>query len=172
MLVGAALEGDGTALLAGVVAHLGLLDTAVAMGAAWAGAFAADVFWFACGRRAAPRALRSRAYARVAPLVARLAGRAGLATVLLSRFVYGTRVATMVYWGVRDTPVLRFAAVDLAATGVWAAAFVTLGRALGGGATAVLGEVQQLERRLLAVVVVAVVVVTAWHAAGRRLARR
>lgn len=171
VLVGVAVEGDGSALVAGIVAHLGLVDPVVAFGAAWLGAFLGDLFYFELGRRAAPRALQSAAYARVAPVVAKLANRVGLWAVVISRFVYGTRVATMLYWGVRGTPVLRFGAVALVGTGLWAAAFVGLGWALSGSATAVLGEVHRLERRLLLGVLAALVVVAAVHALGRRAAR-
>jgi membrane protein DedA with SNARE-associated domain len=172
VLVGAAVEGDASALLAGLVAHLGLLDPRVAVGAAWAGAFAGDFFYFELGRRAAPRALRSATYARLAPLVARLADRVGLAAIVIARFIYGTRVATMLYWGVRGTSRLRFAAVDAVATGLWAAAFVAVGWALSNSATAVLGEVHRLERRLLFGLLAALVVVGAVHGLGRRLLRR
>lgn len=172
VLLGAAVEGDGTALVAGIVAHLSLLDPGVAVGAAWAGAFAGDLFYFELGRRAAPRALRSAAYTRVAPTVARLANRVGLAVVVISRFVYGTRVATMLYWGVRGTPRLRFAAADLVGTGLWAAAFVALGWALSGSATALLGEVHRLERRLFVAILAALAAVAAVHALGRRILGR
>jgi membrane protein DedA with SNARE-associated domain len=148
VLVGTAVEGDASALLAGIVAHLGLLNPGVAV-----------------------RALRSATYARFAPVIARLANRVGLATVVISRFVYGTRAATMLYWGVRRTSPLRFAAVDVIATGLWATAFVGVGWALSNSATAVLGEVHRLERRLLVGILVALVVLGAVHALGRRLLR-
>lgn len=168
VLVGAAFEGDASVIVAGIVAHLGLLHPAVVVAAAWAGGFVGDLVYYELGRRAAPRVMHTRLFARVAPVVARLADRVGLWQVVIARFVYGTRVASMLYWGIRGVSLARFAAFDLLGTALWATALVALGWALSGSAAALLGEVKRIELRLLGGVVVAAALVGLAHALGRR----
>jgi len=169
VLVGAALEYDGTLILAGVVVHLGLIGFPAAIAAGAVGALLGDSVLFALGRRGGAAVRRWDAYTRVASLVERLAARSGPWEIVLARFVYGTRFASMFFWGVRGLGWARFAALDLAGASLGAVILVTLGFALSHSATAVLGEVERVEKRLLGGAVVAVVVVLGFNALGRRL---
>ena len=72
---------------------------------------------------------------------------------MLARFVYGT----------------RFAALDLVGGLLGAFILVTVGFALSRSATAVLGEVERVEKRLLGGAVVAAAVVLGFNALGHRL---
>jgi len=66
VLLGAAIEYDGTLILAGVVVHLGLVGfpTAVALGGV--GALLGDSVFFALGRHGGATVRRWDAYARIA----------------------------------------------------------------------------------------------------------
>jgi membrane protein DedA with SNARE-associated domain len=161
ILVGAALEGDATLILAGVAAHLGLVGLPMALAAGCTGALLGDCVWYAVGRTAAGRIRRAAFYARVQHVVERLATRVGPAQIVLAHLVYGTRIASMVFWGMRGLPFLRFATIDLIGCAVWCGILVPLGFLLSGSATALIGEVEVVERRfagaLLAVAAAAVV---------------
>jgi membrane protein DedA with SNARE-associated domain len=170
VLVGAAVEGDVTAILAGVVAHLGLLALPTAIGAACLGAWAGDCAWYAAGRAAGVRLRRSATYGRVAPLVERLAARLGIGEIVLARFVVGTRVVTMAFWGLRGLPFLTFAAVDLVGCALWAAVLVSLGHAASGTAASVLGGVRRAETWVAGALAVAVGGTFALRAVRRRIA--
>ncbi len=89
--------------------------------------------------------------------------------IVLARFVYGTRFASMFFWGIRGLAWVRFAALDLVGGLLGALILVTLGFALSQSATAVLGEVERVEKRLLGGAVVAAAVVLGFNALGRRL---
>src|SRR5690349_7764805 len=113
VVLGAMLEGDLSIVMAGVVAHLGYLSLATALEAAWLGAFIGDSLWYALGRVRADAIKRSGVYRRAAPLIGRLVARLGDREIVLARFVYGTRIASMFYWGVHRLPFARFALLDL-----------------------------------------------------------
>ena len=168
VLVGAGIEGDVTMILAGVVVHLGLLDGPIALVAGCLGAFASDCLYFALGRRGGVRLRQTRAYRRVAPLVERIAGRLVAGAIVLARLIYGTRIASLVFWGVHGLGWPRFAALDLIGCALWAVLFGGLGFLLSNSAAALIGEVKVVERHLLLALVVAIAIVLAMRAVIRR----
>lgn len=168
VLLGAATEGDVTMILAGVVVHIGLLRPATALVSGWVGAVLSDSVYFAVGRHGAPRIRRTRAYQRVAPFVERLARRLGPSQLVVARIVYGTRIASLVFWGVhglRGSRFLVFAAIGAA---LWAGTFFTLGFMLSDQAALLIGRVKVIERRLLIALVVATAIVLFLRALTRR----
>src|SRR5439155_324566 len=72
-----------------------------------------DEAWYVLGPLNSAAVRRSRLYLRAAPLIERLVARLGEREIVLSRFVYGTRIASMFFWGVHGLPYGRFAAFDL-----------------------------------------------------------
>jgi len=155
VFVGTAVEGDLGLILGGVAAHLGLLHP-LAVGVAGAlGGFAGDAAWFVVGRRSADVLRRSAVYRRVGPTVERLVARFGPAQVLLARPVWGTRVATMLFWGTEKLPPGRFAALDVPACTVWAILLVSLGYYSSLSVAALIGEVRHVEEWLAAAAAVA-----------------
>jgi len=101
--------------------------------------------------------------------IERLAARIGPWEIVLARFVYGTRFASMLFWGIRRLGWLRFVALDLVGSLLGALILVTLGFALSQSATAVIGEVERVEKRLLGAALVAAAAVVGFHALGRRV---
>jgi membrane protein DedA with SNARE-associated domain len=168
VLVGAAIEYDGTLVLAGVVVHLGLIAFPIAVAAGGVGALLGDSVFYVAGRRGGASVRRSSAYTRVASFVEELATRAGPWEIVLARFVYGTRFASMFFWGLRGLGWPTFAALDLIGGLLGAIILVTLGFVFSQSATAVLGEVQRVEKRLLEGAVVAALVVLCFHTLARR----
>jgi membrane protein DedA with SNARE-associated domain len=166
---GAALEGDLTLILAGVIAHLGIFSFGTGVGAGALGTFAADCVWFLVGRWRGPSLRATRVYARVGPGVERLARRVGPLQLIASRFVYGTRIASMVFWGLAGLPAPRFALIDAAGSLLAAAVFGALGWGLSGSVTALLGHIHRIELSLLgALVVGGGIVLWISHVARRR----
>jgi membrane protein DedA with SNARE-associated domain len=145
----AGTEGDISVILAGVVAHLGFfsLPAAIAVGAI--GALAGDCVWFFVARRNAATIRDGRIYRRIGPTGESLAARLGVWSIIAARFIYGTRIATIVFWGVQRLPFVKFALCDLAGCAIWASVLVTLGFLLSGSAAALIGEVKRVEIWLL-----------------------
>jgi membrane protein DedA with SNARE-associated domain len=168
VILGAATEGDVTMILAGVVVHIGLLRPATALVSGWLGAVLSDAGYFAVGRHGAPRIRRTRTYQRVAPFVERLARRLGPAQLVVARIVYGTRIASLVFWGVHGLGWSRFLMFAAVGAALWAGTFFTLGFMLSDQATLLIGRVKLIERRLLIALVVATGIVLFLRALTRR----
>jgi membrane protein DedA with SNARE-associated domain len=171
VFAGAMFEGDLTMVMAGVVAHLGYLPLSSAVEAACLGAFAGDLVWYGLGRRGAAAVRESAVYRHAAPLIGRLAARVGEAEIVMARFVYGTRIASMVFWGVHGLPLARFAAFDLFGCALAAVLLGILGYGLSESALAMFGRVQRAERWLALAAIAGASLLLSIRALGRRAAR-
>jgi membrane protein DedA with SNARE-associated domain len=159
VLVGSAFEGDFTLILAGVVAHLGIFafPLAVAMGAI--GSLIGDSAWYALGRLRGHRFRAGRLYRRVGPTVERLAKRMGPWELLAARFVYGTKAASMVFWGLHGLSLPRFLLIDTIGCVLGSLVFTSLGYLVSGSATVLMGHVKRFELWLLGAFVVGIIIV-------------
>ncbi len=163
VFLGAAAEGDGTLILAGVAAHLGLLSLPAALATGALGGFVADIALFAVGRQRAAAIRRSLLYKRTGPVIERFVDRIGVWQIAVARFIYGTRIVTMLFWGVRGLRFWRFVGVDLAGCVVWAVAVGGVGFMASKRAAALLGRVRRIRLWLLWALVLSAVVLLAAH---------
>jgi len=172
VFLGAAVEGDVTMILAGVTAHVGLfrLPSAIALGAL--GGFAGDTVFFALGRRHSGILKTSALYRKAGPAIERFTGRVGELQIGLARFVYGTRMASMLFWGVRGLPFWRFALIDAAGCALWAVILGGLGFSLSSSAELLIGRVKRVELWVLAGFAVSVGLVLVYRALSLRWRRQ
>jgi membrane protein DedA with SNARE-associated domain len=163
VFVGAAVEGDLTLILAGVAAHLGYFSFPTALAASVLGGFLGDLAWYALGRVRGPQFRAGRLYRRVGHRIEILARRLGAAELIASRFVYGTKAASMVFWGLHGMSLPRFLVVDAIGCVLGSLVFTGLGYAVSGSATVLLGRVRRVERWLLGAVLVGALLVFVIH---------
>ena len=168
VFVGAAIEGDLTLILAGVAAHLGYFPFPLALAAGTAGGFVGDLAWYGLGRFRGPRFRAGRLYQRVGPRIDALARRLGAAELVASRFVYGTKAASMVFWGLHGMSLPRFLLVDGIGCVLGTLVFTALGYAVSGSATVLLGRARRLQLWLLGAVLVGAVLVFVIHWAAKK----
>jgi len=172
VFLGTALEGDGSMILAGVLAHLGFFGLPAAMAVGGVGAVVTDLVCYGVGRHRADAIRGTRLYRRAGVAVERLVRRLGPWEVPLSRFVYGTRVGSMFFWGMQRLPFGRFVVLDVIGCAAWALALGTLGFVSSASAAVLLGRVTRVERWvLLAVVLTAVTVILVRTLPWRRMRR-
>lgn len=156
VFIGGALEGDVTFVVAGVTTHLGLLHLPSAIVAGTLGALTGDCTLYWLGRSRSTQIRNTKAYQRAEPIASRLADRLGPWEILVARFVYGARIASIIFWSTRRLSFVKFVAVDLIGCFIWCCLLMTLGRLLTNRATILIGEVRRVELLLLAVVIVIV----------------
>jgi len=168
VLLGSAFEGDFTLILAGVVAHLGFFPFPLAVAVGALGSFIGDSIWYVLGRFRGPRYRAGRIYQRVGPRIQRLADRFGPWQLLLARFVYGTKAASMVFWGLHDLKFRRFGPIDALGCVLGSAVFTGLGYLVSGSATLLLGRVRRVQLWLLGAVLVGAVLVLVIHLTAKR----
>jgi membrane protein DedA with SNARE-associated domain len=171
VFAGTALEGDVTMMLAGVTAHLGLFPIATVVAVGALGGFAGDTFFYGLGRWHSETIRRTDLYRRAEPAIGRFTARFGPLQIVVARFVYGTRVASMVFWGVARLPLWRFALIDALGCALWAAALGGLGYTLSGSAVLLLGRVKRVELWLLGALLVCAGLVLLYRAYLQRRGR-
>jgi membrane protein DedA with SNARE-associated domain len=168
VVIGAAFEGDFSLILAGVVAHLGIFPLPHAIAAGALGSLLGDSVWYGFGRLRGPRFRKAKLYQRVGPTVERLANRLGPWELLAARFVYGTKAASMLFWGLHGLRTAPFLMIDGVGCVLGATMFTGLGYLVSGSATALLGKVKRVELWLLGVLLVGAVIVFIIHRTARR----
>ncbi len=169
---GTAIEGDVTMMLAGVTAHLGLfrLSSAIAVGAL--GGFTGDVFFYGMGRWHSTTIRGTQLYRRAEPAIGRFTARFGPLEIIVSRFIYGTRIASMVFWGVAGLPLWRFLLIDALGCALWALVLAGLGYTLSGSAVLLLGHVKRVQVWLAGALLGCIALVFLYRALLQRRARR
>ena len=159
VLLGSGLEGDFTLILSGVVAHLGIFAFPLAVAAGAVGSLIGDSAWYILGRLRGPRFRAGKLYGRVGPTIERLARRMGPWELLAARFVYGTKAASMVFWGLHGLSLPRFLPIDTLGCVLGSLVVTSLGWLVSGSATALMGHVKRFELWLLGAFVVGIVLV-------------
>jgi membrane protein DedA with SNARE-associated domain len=159
VLIGSAFEGDFTLILGGVVAHLGIFSFPLAVAAGAVGSLVGDTAWYLLGRLRGPRFREGRLYRRVGPTIERLAKRMGPWELLAARFVYGTKAASMVFWGLHGLTLPRFLLIDALGCVLGSLVFTSLGYLVSGSATALMGHVKRFELWLLGAFLVGIIIV-------------
>ena len=168
VLVGSALEGDFTLLFAGVVARLGIFAFPLAVAAGALGSLVGDTAWYSLGRFRGPRFREGRFYRRVGPTVERLARQLGPWQLVAARFVYGTKSASMIFWGLHGLSFRRFLLIDSVGCLLGSLVFTSLGYLLSGSATLLLGRVRRVQFWLLGAVLAGAVLVLIIHLTAKR----
>lgn len=154
----AIIENDIVFIMAGVVAHLGVVTPVSAFLSCLAGALVHDSLWFWLGRARSESIRTSRVYRKLGPVVERLAKRFGPWELFLCRFIYGTRNPSLVFWGVQKLSVVRFGLIETLALSVWGGLLTTAGFFLSHSAEAIIGRVKSIERFLLGALIITIVV--------------
>lgn len=149
-------EGDITYVMAGVVAHLGYFDFMAVIIIGSICSYANDVVWYWVGYKQADKIKASRIYRRAGPKVERLAAKYGTWQILSTRLVYGTRIASAIFWGVQKFSFVRYTIIDFLSCLLWAVVLTGLGFFLSNSAGMLIRHVHALELWLLVAVIIGV----------------
>jgi membrane protein DedA with SNARE-associated domain len=168
VFLGSAVEGDFTLILAGVFAHLGYFPFPLAVAAGALGSFLGDLAWYGLGRVRGPKFRAGRLYRRMGHRIELLAARLGPAQLVAARFVYGTKAASMVFWGLHGLSLPRFALVDGIGCVLGSLVVNGLGYVVCGSEKVLLVRVRRVQLWLLGVLAVGVVLVVIINWAAKK----
>ena len=146
IFIGTFLEGETFVIIAGLMAHQGLLNPAGVIVSAFAGSFCGDQTWFYIGRMGGPWVMRRLEQAK--PLVDRasdLLRRWDVWFILSFRYIYGIRNVAPFAMGNAGVPPLRFLGLNMIAALVWAVSYGGSGYVFGSALSHALGDVQHYE---------------------------
>lgn len=126
------IEGETIVILAGVAAHLGLLELQWVVLSAITGSFAGDQLWYYIGRHWGPKIIAKRlSWQEGAQKVYKHLHRHQYWLILSFRFYYGLRNVTPFVVGTAHIPRLRFFTLNLIGAIVWAITFSYAGYLFG-----------------------------------------
>ena len=147
------VEGDITLLLAGVLAHGGFFGSYSFLNVLlWGtlGGCASDSFAYVIGRGFCETVREFRFYRAAKPRIERLTNKFGSSSIFLSKYIYGLRWASCVFYGVGRMPFLRFLSLSLASCFVWVFVLAGAGFFFSGAVMGLIGDFQRLGKVLLA----------------------
>jgi membrane protein DedA with SNARE-associated domain len=154
------LEGDITLLIGGVLAHSGFFgDYSFAQLLLWAtlgGCLSDNIAYFA-GRGFCEGVKKFRFYRAAKPRLERLTKKFGVLSIFLSKYIYGLRWASCVFYGVGRMPYLRFLIVSFFSCFLWVFILTGAGYFFSGAVMGLIGDFQRLGKVLLVIVVLGVV---------------
>ena len=154
------LEGDITLLLAGVLAHSGFFgEYSFAQVLVWgtvAGCLSDNLAYFT-GRGFCEGVREVRFYRAAKPRLERLTNKFGPLSIFLSKYIYGLRWASCVFYGVGRMPYLRFVALSFASCFLWVFILSGAGYFFSGAVMGLIGDFQRVGKVLLVIVVVGIV---------------
>jgi membrane protein DedA with SNARE-associated domain len=155
----AMIEGDITLLLAGVLAHSHFFgEYSFARVLLWGtlGGVASDNIAYITGRAFRKGVKSLRFYRSASPRMERLTNKFGPLSIFLSKYIYGLRWATCIFYGVGRMPYLRFMLLSMASCFLWVAMLSGAGYFFSGAVIGLIGDFQRLGKVLLVIVVVGI----------------
>ena len=154
------IEGDITLLLAGVLAHsyfFGEHSFAWVLLAGTLGGAASDNIAYLTGREFRKGVRDLRFYRAAKPRMERLTNKFGGLSIFLSKYIYGLRWASCVFYGVGHMPYLRFLLLSFASCFMWVSILAGAGYFFSGAVMGLIGDFQRLGKVLLIIVLLGIV---------------
>src|SRR6185503_9129031 len=154
------IEGDITLLLAGVLAHSNFFEPySFARVLIWGtlGGCVSDNSAYFAGRGFCETVREFRFYRAAQPRLERLTNRFGPLSIFLSKYIYGLRWASCVFYGVGRMPYLRFLILSFASCFMWVSILAGAGYFFSGAVMGLIGDFQRLGKVLLIIVLLGVV---------------
>jgi len=154
------LEGDITLLLAGVLAHSGFFgEYSFARVLLWGtlGGCLSDNLAYLAGRGFCESVREFRFYRAAQPRLERLTTKFGPLSIFLSKYIYGLRWASCVFYGVGRMPYLRFLALSFASCLLWVFVLAGAGYFFSGAVMGLIGDFERVGKVLLVIVLLGIV---------------
>ena len=155
------VEGDMTLLLSGILAHSGFFGgysffKVILFGTL--GGVVGDCFGYGIGRVFHESAQHYRFYQVAQPRIEKLIDKFGNSAIVISKYIYGLRLAMCVFYGVGRMPFPRFLALSSLSCGIWVIMLAGTGYFFSGAITSIIGDYKRMGVALFIVVMVGVVI--------------
>lgn len=141
------VEGDITLLLSGVMAHNGYFGPYSFLKvylAGTVGGMIGDNFGYWVGRFFRKSVKDYRFYQMAQPRIERLIDKFGGFSIIVSKYIYGLRVAMCLFNGIGKMPFLRFLFLDFISCSIWVLFLAGVGYFFSGAVTSIIGDFKQI----------------------------
>lgn len=155
------VEGDITLLLSGTMAQTGLFGPWGFLGvfiAGTLGGVVGDCVGYGVGRIFHRKARDYRFYQVAQPRVEKLIDKFGAGAIIISKYIYGIRVAVCVSYGVSKMPFHRFLGASAISCALWVLILSGLGYFFSGAITTIIGDYERIGIALFFIVMFGIVV--------------
>lgn len=155
------IEGDITLLISGVLAHsefFGKYSFLKVVFFGTLGGMIGDGIGFTIGRIFHESAKDYRFYQMAQPRIEKLIDKFGNFALIISKYIYGIRVAMAVFYGVGKMPWLRFLVLDAISCGVWVTLLAGVGYFFSGAITSMICDFKQIGIALFFIVMTCVII--------------
>ncbi len=155
------VEGDITLLISGTMAHGGFFGNwgfAKLFVAGTLGGVIGDSVGYAVGRIFHKNAQDYRFYQVAQPRVEKLIDKFGSFAIIISKYIYGIRVAVCLSYGVSKMPYYRFLGASAISCSLWVLLLTGLGYFFSGAITSIIGDFKQVGFVLFFVVMFGIIV--------------
>ena len=153
-------EGDITLLLGGVLARsnfFGEWSFVKVLAAGATGGALSDQIAYALGRGCGPGVRKFHFYRAAQPRIERLTQKFGALSIFLSKYIYGLRWGSCVFYGVVHMPYWRFLALSLASCFLWALILSGAGYFFSSAIIGLIGDFETIGKFLLVLVILGIV---------------
>lgn len=141
------VEGDITLLLAGVLAHNGYFGHFSFLKVyifGTLGGMVGDSFGYMVGRVFQQTVKDHSFYKMAQPRIERLTDKFGAFSVIVSKYIYGIRVAMCLFNGIGRMPFYKFLLLDFISCSIWVLALSSVGFFFSGAITTIIGDFKQI----------------------------
>jgi membrane protein DedA with SNARE-associated domain len=155
------VEGDITLLISGVLAHSGFFGPYSFIKVFFfgtLGGMVGDMVGYGAGRLFHENAKDYRFYQMAQPRVEKLIEKFGNSAIIISKYIYGIRVAMCVFYGVGRMPFWRFTGLSAISCGIWVLMLSGVGYFFSGAVTSIIGDYKSIGIALFFIVMVMIIV--------------
>lgn len=155
------VEGDMTLLISGVMAHGGFFGNwgfFKVLIAGTLGGMAGDLFGYMIGRVFRESVKHYRFYEMAQPRIEKLIDKFGGTAIIISKYIYGLRVAMCLFNGVGRMPFWRFVMMDAIGCSIWVLLLSGAGYFFSGAITGILGDFTKAGIALFFIVLTGIVI--------------
>ena len=155
------IEGDITLLVSGTMAHGGFFGNwgfFKVLLAGTTGGVIGDCVGYGVGRVFHENAKDYKFYQVAQPRVEKLIDKFGGSAIIISKYIYGIRVAVCISYGVGKTPFLRFLSLSILSCLIWVTFLAGLGYFFSGAITSMIGDFKQVGFVLFFIVTFGIIV--------------
>jgi membrane protein DedA with SNARE-associated domain len=155
------VEGDMTLLISGVMAHGGFFGNwgfFRVLIAGTLGGMVGDMFGYTIGRVFRESVKHYRFYEMTQPRIEKLIDKFGGTAIIISKYIYGIRVAMCLFNGVGRMPFWRFVMMDAISCGIWVFLLSGVGYFFSGAITGLLGDFRRAGIALFFIALVGIVI--------------
>ncbi|MFN3329738.1 MAG: DedA family protein, partial [Pyrinomonadaceae bacterium] len=155
-----AVEGDITLLLSGVMAHSGFFGNYSFLKvflAGTLGGISGDLIGYITGRFFGRAVKNFKFYQTTQPRIRKLTEKFGGSALILSKYVYGIRMAMCISLGTCRMPFYKFLIMDSISCGLWVLILAGCGYFFSGAITKIIGDFHQIGATLVVIVIIGII---------------